>query len=52
MQSHAVALVREVVLECMGQPWVYARSILPARSLEAALRPVAGALGRTTVRGC
>ena len=38
MQSHAVALVREVVLECMGQPWVYARSILPARSLEGALR--------------
>ena len=38
MQTHAVALVREVVLECLDQPWVFARSILPARSLEGALR--------------
>jgi chorismate--pyruvate lyase len=38
MREHAVALVREVFLECAGEPWVYARSILPARSLEGALR--------------
>ena len=38
MQTHAVALVREVELECHDAPWVFARSILPARSLEGALR--------------
>jgi chorismate lyase len=32
------ALVREVALECAGEPWVYARSILPLRTLRGELR--------------
>ncbi len=32
------ALVREVVLLCCGQPWVYARSVLPATTLSGPLR--------------
>jgi len=31
-------LVREVLLHCAGQPWVYARSVLPACSLRGELR--------------
>lgn len=38
MSLHEVALVREVLLECAGEPWVFARSILPARSLSGRLR--------------
>jgi len=34
----AFALVREVLLECAGEPWVCARSVLPARSLGGELR--------------
>lgn len=30
-------LVREVILECAGVPWVYARSIIPARTLRGPL---------------
>ncbi len=33
-----VALVREVILLCHGQPWVFARSVLPAASLRGPLR--------------
>jgi chorismate--pyruvate lyase len=32
------ALVREVLLECDGVPWVFARSVMPATSLRAELR--------------
>ncbi len=32
------ALVREVVLRCFDQPWVYARSIIPAATLSGELR--------------
>ncbi len=28
-----MAIIREVALICAGQPWVYARSVMPARSL-------------------
>ena len=34
----AVALIREVLLECVGEPCVFARSILPASSLIGAQR--------------
>jgi chorismate--pyruvate lyase len=34
----SLALVREVVLWGRGQPWVYGRSIMPARSLDGDLR--------------
>ena len=32
------ALVREVVLRCFGEPWVYARSVMPATALAGKLR--------------
>ena len=32
------ALVREVALECGGEPWIYARSVLPATTLSGELR--------------
>jgi chorismate--pyruvate lyase len=32
------ALVREVLLECDGEPWVYARSVAPVRTLNGPLR--------------
>lgn len=35
-------IIREVTLICRGQPWVYARSILPARSLTGHLRRLRG----------
>jgi len=38
LHTREVALVREVFLLCHGQPWVYARSILPHRSLSGPLR--------------
>jgi chorismate--pyruvate lyase len=38
LRAHEVALVREVVLECAGEPWVFARSILPATTLRGRLR--------------
>ena len=33
LKSDETALVREVALCCFGEPWVYARSILPASTL-------------------
>jgi chorismate lyase len=33
IDDSALALVREVILECNGEPWVFARSILPALTL-------------------
>lgn len=38
MKQRQAALVREVILQGGGQPWVYARSVLPAKSLERSLR--------------
>lgn len=38
MAPTACALVREVILSGNGQPWVYARSILPATTLTGDLR--------------
>ncbi|WP_372783672.1 chorismate lyase [Litorivivens sp.] len=32
------AIIREVLLICRGEPWVFARSVLPAASLEGRLR--------------
>lgn len=33
-----LALVREVLLECAGEPWVFARSVMPATTLRGRLR--------------
>ncbi len=38
LRQTARALVREVVLECHGEAWVFARSVLPAASLTGELR--------------
>lgn len=38
LHDRELALVREVFLLCHGEPWVFARSILPHRSLTGALR--------------
>lgn len=32
------AIVREVALLCMDQPWVFARSVIPASSMEGSIR--------------
>ena len=41
MQSGRRALIRQVELLCDTQPWVYARTIIPARSLVGARRRLA-----------
>ena len=33
MPEHQMALVRQVLLTCAGQPWVFARTVIPVRSL-------------------
>lgn len=38
LRTHEVAQVREVILECAGEPWVFARSILPSATLGGSLR--------------
>lgn len=38
MRPREIALIREVLLYCQEQPWVYARSILPYQSLNGSLR--------------
>lgn len=38
LKARQAALIREVILYGKQQPWVYARSILPATSLERSLR--------------
>jgi len=38
IKPRQAALIREVVLYGNHQPWVYARSVLPAKSLERSLR--------------
>ncbi len=35
---HQYALVREVILHGRGEPWVYARSVLPLAALDGSLR--------------
>ena len=38
LRSDSRALVREVALACHGEPWVFARSVMPAGSLTGNLR--------------
>lgn len=38
MKPRQLAIVREVALRCYGQPWVFARSVMPAGSLTGKLR--------------
>ncbi len=38
LPAEQYALIREVALLCKGEPWVYARSILPLKSLTGPLR--------------
>jgi chorismate--pyruvate lyase len=38
MQPREMAIIREVALLCHGQPWVFARSVIPATSLHGHLR--------------
>jgi len=38
IKPRQAALIREVLLYGKGQPWVYARSILPAKSMDRCLR--------------
>ena len=38
MAHREQAVVREVVLRCFNQPWVFARSVIPASSLTGHLR--------------
>lgn len=44
MRRGGVTLLREVQLICRGVPWVYARTLIPARSLQGAARRL-GTLG-------
>ena len=38
MGSRELGIVREVTLQCHNQPWVFARSVIPARSISGQLR--------------
>jgi chorismate lyase len=38
MAPREMAIIREVALLCHGQPWVFARSVIPASSLQGHLR--------------
>jgi len=38
MGHHEYAMVRQVQLICKGEPWVYARSVIPARTMSGAGR--------------
>ncbi len=38
MQTREMAIIREVALLCGGEPWVFARSVMPASSLVGRLR--------------
>lgn len=42
IDGRELCLVREVALVCRGEPWVYARSLLPERSLRGPLRFLRG----------
>ena len=41
MRNHGRALIRTVQLLCDGQPWIYARTIIPVTSLRGKLRRLA-----------
>lgn len=41
MRSGSLALIRQVQLLCDGEPWVYARTVIPATSLRGRLRRLA-----------
>ena len=41
MGHHEYGMVRQVQLICQGQPWVYARSVIPARTMSGAGRQLA-----------
>jgi len=38
MGHHEYGMVRQVLLICKGEPWVYARSVIPARTMSGAGR--------------
>jgi chorismate--pyruvate lyase len=38
MENRELAIVREVILRCHDQPWVFARSVIPATSISGHLR--------------
>ena len=38
MRTREMAIIREVALLCADQPWVFARSVMPASSLTGRLR--------------
>ncbi len=38
MPPRELAIIREVILLCVGEPWVFARSVIPARSVTGRLR--------------
>jgi chorismate--pyruvate lyase len=44
MPRSGLALIREVELQCDGEPWVFARTVIPAGSLKGAARRL-GLLG-------
>ncbi len=38
LRRHGLALIREVELHCDGEPWVFARTVIPAGSLKGGAR--------------
>jgi chorismate--pyruvate lyase len=42
MQHGEMAIVRQVLLLCGGNPWVYARTVIPVTSLRGKLQRLAG----------
>ncbi len=38
MPHRELAIIREVILMCAGEPWVFARSVIPATSVTGRLR--------------
>jgi chorismate--pyruvate lyase len=38
LKPNGLALIREVELQCDGEPWVYARTVIPAASLKGRVR--------------
>jgi chorismate--pyruvate lyase len=42
MQPREMAIVRQVLLLCDGNPWVYARTVIPVTSLRGKLQRLAG----------
>jgi chorismate--pyruvate lyase len=42
MQAREMALIRQVLLRCGRQPWIYARTVIPVTSLRGKLQRLAG----------